>query len=133
MLYDRDARAAGASKYNRFFGSMVIGLNGIVWFSRYPLQLISIGGILLSRRSRFLLALGYLDRQARRRRRSRSATRRSWSSSCRCSAASSCCCLGIMGEYVGRIYDEVKRRPKFIVETAYGLEAAGAPLVATTP
>jgi dolichol-phosphate mannosyltransferase len=129
IQYDRDARAAGASKYNRFFGSIYIGLNGIVSFSRYPLQLISIAG-LLSALLAFLLAVGYLVAKL--------------------AGASfplgnptiviiislfsgiQLLSLGIMGEYVGRIYDEVKRRPKYIVESAYGVQAPESPLVATT-
>ena len=48
VLYDRDPRAGGEGKYNRFFGSLVIGMNGIVGFSRYPLHLISVVGLVLS-------------------------------------------------------------------------------------
>jgi dolichol-phosphate mannosyltransferase len=31
-------------------------------------------------------------------------------------------CLGIIGEYLGRIYDEVKNRPLYVVNQAVGFE-----------
>ena len=52
-------RAGGASKYNQVFGSLAIGINGLVGFSRYPLQLISLLGILFSVLA-FIDALVYL-------------------------------------------------------------------------
>jgi hypothetical protein len=30
--------------------------------------------------------------------------------------------LGILGEYLGRIYDEVKARPLYLVDRQWGLE-----------
>jgi hypothetical protein len=29
--------------------------------------------------------------------------------------------MGVLGAYIGRIYDEAKRRPKFIVDESLGL------------
>lgn len=117
VLYNRDARAAGASKYNRFWGSLVIGLNGVVGFSRYPLHFISLGGMLLSGFA-FLLAGVYLVLKL-------AGTNFPIGNPtvvillCFFSGIQ-LLSLGIMGEYVGRIYDEVRHRPKYIVQSRLG-------------
>jgi dolichol-phosphate mannosyltransferase len=119
VLYDRDPRAAGQSKYNRFFGSLVIGMNGIISFSRYPLQLISLGGILLSGAA-FLLAIGYLI--AKLAGVDFPIGNPTIVILISLFSGIQLLSLGVMGEYVGRIYDEVKNRPKTIIESSYGFD-----------
>ncbi|HMD57235.1 MAG TPA: glycosyltransferase family 2 protein [Solirubrobacteraceae bacterium] len=117
VLYDRDPRAAGSSKYNRFWGSLVIGLNGIVGFSRYPLQLISMVGVIISMLA-FLLAIVYLGLKL---------------GGLNFPVGNptivivvaffsgiQLLSLGVIGEYVGRIYDESRDRPKYIIESRHG-------------
>jgi dolichol-phosphate mannosyltransferase len=119
VLYDRDPRLAGTSKYNKLFGSLAIGLNGVVGFSRYPLQLISIGGIVFSGLA-FLLAVVYLILKL-----AGVAFPLGNPTIVIVVAFFSgiqLLSLGVMGEYVGRIYDETRQRPKYIVESRYGWE-----------
>ena len=119
VLYDRDARAGGAGHYNRFWGSLRIGVNGIVGFSRYPLHVISLLGLaffviaMLLGLTYLILAFANVDIP--------------WGNPTLVMLISlfsgiQLLSLGVMGEYVGRIYDEVKRRPMFVIETLEGFE-----------
>jgi glycosyltransferase involved in cell wall biosynthesis len=117
VLYDRDPRAAGTSKYNRFWGSLVIGLNGVVGFSRYPLQLISILGVGLSGLA-FLLAIVYLGLKLGGQ--SFPVGNPTIVLVVAFFSGIQLLSLGVIGEYVGRIYDESRNRPKYIVESRYG-------------
>ena len=58
VLYDRDLRVGGKGHYNRWTGSFLIGMNGIVGFSRFTLTAITLLGFLTSGLS-FLIALVY--------------------------------------------------------------------------
>jgi dolichol-phosphate mannosyltransferase len=117
--YDRDPRAGGEGKYNRFFGSIVIGLNGVVGFSRYPLRLISILGIVFSALA-FVLTMVYVAMKL-------SGFAFPVGNPTIVIIVSffsgiQLLSLGVMGEYVGRIYDEVRERPKYIVESRHGFD-----------
>jgi len=123
VLFDRPPRFAGRGNYNRFFGSLRIGLNGLVGFSNYLLTLSSQIGFLIAGLS-FFIAIAYAIMKL-------------------CGfpfpignptivililfiGGVQLISVGILGEYIGRIYEEVKRRPKYIVDTAEGFDN-GAP------
>jgi dolichol-phosphate mannosyltransferase len=117
--YDRDPRAGGDGKYNKSLGSVVIGLNGVVGFSRYPLHLISIVGVAMSVFA-FVAAVIYLVLKLAGV--PFPVGNPTIVASVAFFSGIQLFSLGVMGEYVGRIYDEVRQRPKYIVEASYGLE-----------
>src|SRR5664279_301731 len=111
--YDREVRHAGRGKYNRLTGSLKIGVNGLVSFSGKPLQMMSLGGFALAAFS-FLLGTWYVVQKLLgidlTPGLSTTVLVVTFFSGVQLLG------LGITGEYVGRIYDEVKRRPMFIVD-----------------
>lgn len=111
--YDRDERISGKGNYNRLTGSFKIGLNGLVSFSSRPLQMMSLIGFILAGFS-FLIGVWYLIQKL-----VGVSLPQGFSTTVLMIAFFSgvqLLGLGIIGEYVGRIYDEVKRRPMFIVD-----------------
>ena len=111
--YDRDPRLSGTGHYNRFTGSLKIGFNGIISFGSKPLQVMSLAGVIVAGLS-FLLGAYYLIGKL---------AGVPYSAGLPTTvlvvtffSGVQLLSLGLMGEYVGRIYDEVKRRPKYIVD-----------------
>lgn len=111
--YDRDERYAGVGNYNRFTGSLKIGLNGLISFSARPLFLMSISGFVLAGFS-FLLGAWYVLQKLI----GIDLTPGLSTTVLVVTffAGVQLLGLGLIGEYVGRIYDEVKRRPMYIVD-----------------
>ena len=111
--YDRDHRRAGKSKYNKFLGSLKIGFNGLIGFSSRPLFLMSIVGFTIALLS-FLLGLWYFFQKILGINLTLGLTTTVILISF--FAGVQLLGLGLLGEYVGRIYDEVKKRPKYILD-----------------
>jgi polyisoprenyl-phosphate glycosyltransferase len=116
--YDRDERAHGKGNYNRLTGSLKIGLNGLVSFGSKPLQFMSLAGFVLSGFS-FLVGAWYVFQKligiALTPGLSTTVLVVTFFSGVQLLS------LGIMGEYVGRIYDEVKQRPMYIIDRKVNL------------
>ncbi len=124
--YDRDARLAGAGHYNRLFGSLKIGLNGIVSFGSRPLQMMSIIGFIVAG---FSFAIGALYLITKLVGVAYTPGLPTTVLVVTFFSGVQLISLGVMGEYVGRIYDEVKRRPKYIIDR----QITAQPLQPTVP
>jgi dolichol-phosphate mannosyltransferase len=117
--YQRDVRHAGTGSYNRYLGSLKIAFNGLFGFSTFPLRLMMWTGLLIATMSALgilmivvwkfiegkeyplgiptitvlILFIGGVQLAA----------------------------VGILGEYIGRIYDEVRSRPMYVVDRAFNV------------
>src|SRR6266481_3938471 len=130
ILFDRPARFSGKGNYNRFLGSLRIGFNGIFCFSNYALTLSTLAGFVIALLSFLIgaiyillklfgapfplgnptivilvLFLGGVQMIG----------------------------IGILGEYIGRIYEEVRQRPRYIIDASHGIEAEQAVAHGPTP
>ena len=119
VFYDRDSRHSGNGNYNRYLGSLRIGLNGLVGFSSKPLNYMSLFGGVIAGFS-FLLGGWYTLQKIL----GVSLTPGLSTTVILVSffAGIQLLSLGLVGEYVSRIYDEVKNRPMYIVENRVGFD-----------
>jgi glycosyltransferase involved in cell wall biosynthesis len=133
VMFDRPARHAGRGHYSRFLGSVRIGLNGLVAFSSALLNLSTAVGFVAAGLA-FIVGVAYLI-----------ATvagvdfpvgNPTIVALVLFVGGVQLICIGIMGQYVGRIYDEVKRRPRYIVDVAEGFvepRASNSPATSSRP
>lgn len=116
LSYERQARHAGQPKYT-FTRLLYLALDGLVSFSFLPLRIITALGFIVSAMS-FLLAMAYTIQKL--------TVGLSPPGFATLTVAIfflsgiQLITIGVIGEYVGRIFDEVKRRPLYVVRQIVG-------------
>ena len=116
VQYDRDRRTADVSKYNRFTGSVKIGLNGLVGYSTYPLSLVLWSGFGIAAVSLALIVLMILTKIVFKIEYPLGIP--TITILVLFMGGIQLIAIGIIGEYLGRAYEEVLRRPRYIVDHA---------------
>jgi len=126
VAYDRSERFAGESKYP-LKKMLAFAIDGITSFSVKPLRLITGVGLAIFVISLFMLLYALISWLSGK-------TVVGWTStlaSIWMIGGIQLLSLGIIGEYVGKIYNETKRRPRFIIER-YLNENGDDPVIDTT-
>ena len=119
VYYDRTARTAGESKYP-LRKMLAFSIDGITSFSTAPLRFITIAGLLMTLVSLFTIVYGLYEHFMGK-------TIQGWTSlmvSVWFIGGVITTGVGITGTYIGKIYTEVKRRPRYFVEKRVGKDAA---------
>ncbi len=120
LPFDRPARTAGSTHYNRYLGSLRIGFNGIFCFSTYALALSTVMGFTIAGFSLLLTAVYFVYKLM--------GWEIVWGNPTLVILVSflggiQLISVGILGEYIGRIYEEVRGRPRFIVDRQVGFDS----------
>ena len=121
VLYDRDRRFAGATKFP-YKKMLQFAFDGITSFSTAPLKLATWLGYSAS-----LLAFIYLVSVLVQK--FVGGTVQGWSSimvAVLFLGGVQLICVGILGEYLGRVFNEIKPRPLYVVDEVVGANAASA-------
>ena len=111
VYYNRASRQAGTSKY-RLGRMFAFALDGITSFSITPLRLITALGFIIFLISAVMSAWVLVSALVSRN------TVPGWASTVLpiyFIGGIQLLCIGILGEYTGKIYSEVKRRPRYII------------------
>ena len=112
VYYDRQGRSAGETKYT--LSKMVsMAVNGITSFTEIPLKIITLLGMFVSLLSFGLAAWALIAKMLNL------AAVPGWASiviPLYMLGGIQLLCLGVIGQYVAKIYAEAKGRPRFIVE-----------------
>jgi polyisoprenyl-phosphate glycosyltransferase len=118
--YDRAAREAGRTKFP--LGRMIrFALDGVTSFSNFPLQVAAVAGFACAAFALLLLPLTIVARYT-------GIYERGVPSLLfvvLLIGGIQLLALGMIGEYLGRIYDEVKQRPLYVVASARNLDREG--------
>jgi dolichol-phosphate mannosyltransferase len=113
LPYIRDGRQAGTSQYT-FRKLLSLAADGVLCLSQTPLRLIGWLGALATTATLALglaLSLGGI-----------SASPLLWAGLALGSVQ--LLCLGILAQYLGRVYDEVRGRPRWVVAATIGIRAS---------
>ena len=116
VYYDRKERFAGESKYP-FTKMLNFALDGITSFSVKPLRLITTSGLIFMMVSFFAIIYALVEFIS-------GDVIRGWTSlliSVWFIGGAILTAVGIIGEYIGKIYKEVKRRPRYLIEKEVNL------------
>ena len=115
VVYERDHRIAGETKYP--YGKMVkFALDGITSFSTVPLKLATWLGYAASGFAFLYMASVFVQKAL-------GYTIQGWATimvAMLFLGGVQLICLGIMGEYLGRIFNEIKPRPMYVVDRVLG-------------
>lgn len=110
VRYHREAREADESKYNRFWGEFRMGFHGIFCFSSKPLEYVTFLGGFMTAFGFFLTFIDFMKNLFGKKKQT-SVVALMWLLS-----GIQVFVSGLLGEYITRIYDDVKGRQRYIID-----------------